>query len=276
MNWKKIKFLGVNILERNKITKDQVLQSNKKFYDQIADVYDSVDSRRSQDLSYDWLEQINFKISELIKKRFLNEEIIFVDAGAGSGFLSKKAKKYFRNIHLIDLSPAMLDKIQIDNANKIVGDCTKMPFQDQTIHCVGAFATLHHLYDPLDFFKDAYRVLKPGGFVYTDHDIEYKFVRYFKIPLKIYRYFFDHGPKYISACPECSITDYELSEYHGEIGISGEKLVKALRLIGFTTIEVSYHWEGGGFPEKILGFLKLKKFLSRAGFAPNLRIIASK
>lgn len=262
-------------MNKNKLTKDDVIKSNEIFYDKIATVYEKVDTRRGTDLDYSWLSEINENIHRSLASRF-SEELLFVDAGAGSGFLSEKAQKFFRNISLIDLSQAMLDRIHIPNAKKIRGDCSHMPFESNSIHYVGAFATLHHLYDPNEFFKEAFRVLKPGGFLYTDHDIEKSFVRNFKIPLSIFRFFYDHGPKYIAACPESKMEEYEISEFHGGTGLSGKVIVQQLKDAGFSKVEAFYHWEGGGTPEVIVRKAGLKKLMSRRGFAPNLRIIAQK
>jgi len=262
-------------VEKNEISKEEVIQSNKNFYDLIAGVYEKVDTRRNRGLDYSWLRKINDEIFHSLKERF-SGELEFVDAGAGSGFLADQAKEYFKKISLIDLSAPMLDKINIPNAKKIVGDCTQMPLPDNSVHYIGAFATLHHLFEPRDLFTEAFRVLKNGGVFYSDHDIEESFVRHFKVPLKVFRFFNDHGPKYIAACPQSKMKDYEISEFHGGTGLSGRKLLAQLKEIGFSEINVTYHWNGGGAPEKILDFLKIKKLLSREGFAPNLRIIARK
>lgn len=263
-------------MKSTRISKEDVITSNERFYDQISSVYDTVDSRRSDGLDHNWLRSIIQSIHNRLNISFADQELTFLDAGAGSGFLSYMCNDYFSQNYLVDLSQKMLDRIEIKNSIKIKADCDSIPLDDETIHFIGAFATLHHLYQPLDFFKESFRLLKKDGIIYTDHDIEQSFVKNFNLPLKIYRYFFDHGPKYIEASPESTIEDYEISEFHGDTGLCGSELEKELYKIGFREVRATYHWCGGGVPEKILSLMGLKKILSRRGFAPNLRIIAKK
>ena len=155
---------------------DKVLQTNLKFYESIADVYDGIDSRRKDNIQHEWFEAVLDKIQENIKSTALMDAV-FLDAGAGSGFLSYRAEKRFKNIILQDLSQKMLDRINIPRAKKIAGDCTEIALPDNSVDAIGAFATMHHLYDPVRFFKEASRLLKPGGVLYTDHDIEKSFIK---------------------------------------------------------------------------------------------------
>lgn len=263
-------------MNKKDFSKDDVIRSNEVFYDKIASVYEKVDSRRNSGLDFQWLKSINKAIRNQLDEKFPGTKHVFVDAGAGSGFLAENAKEYFSDITLIDLSKAMLDRIDIPGARKIQGDCSRMPLEPDSVHYVGAFATLHHLFDPEEFFREAYRVLATGGILYTDHDIEKSFVSIFKLPLLIFRFFYDHGPKYIHACPESKMEDYEISEFHGGTGLSGKVIVGQLKSIGFSKIRVEYHWDGGGMPEKIVTKLALRSLMSRRGLAPNLRIIAEK
>ena len=59
-------------------------------------------------------------------------------------------------------------------------------------------------------------------------------------------------------------------------GLDDEQLSKLLRKIGFTSIQIEFHWDGLGVLTKLLDFLHIKKWLSQRGLAPLLRIIAQK
>jgi len=253
----------------------KVSEANKNFYDQIASIYDQVDSRR-REIKHEWIDQVLIHCREILTKKFPQESFSFLDAGTGSGLLALQAKNYFNNLILVDISQAMLDQIKLENSKKIVADCASIPLEENSVHMIGAFATLHHLFRPKTFFLEAKRILKVGGILYTDHDIEENFVNNFNFPLKVYRKLFDHGINYLERCPEAKKVDYELSEFHGEKGLSGKKLAADLESLGFKVLELTFHWQGMGIPGKIINSLTLNNLFNREGMSPIIRIIAQK
>lgn len=252
---------------------NKVATANKNFYDQIASVYDQIDSRRGEN-KHEWIDQVFTHALGLLDKK--SGSPTFLDAGSGSGFLAMKAKEYFKDLVLVDISPAMLEQIPITGQRKIVADCANIPLPDASVDMIGAFATLHHLYSPRDFFKEAARLLKKGGLLYTDHDIECHFVDNFKLPLSLYRHFFDHGIDYLKVCPQAQAEDYHLSEFHGDNGLNAALLKKELEELGFSCLELTYHWQGMGLPGKVIEFSTLDSLFNRPGMAPVFRLIARK
>ena len=254
---------------------DEVAIANKRFYDQIADGYDQVDTRRKGTVDHSWVEPILDKILSLLAERDGGtKDPAFLDAGSGSGFLALRAHRRFKNMAMVDISQKMLDRIDLPGTEKICSDVCSIPVEDASYDVVGAFATLHHLRSPEIFFKEAFRILRPGGVLYSDHDIESKFVRQFRPLLQIYRALFDHGKGYLKCCPDASKEDYLLSEYHGDKGLSGPELEAQLRSIGFNIIEVLYHWEGMGPLASVLE--KFGMTSKRRGLGPVVRILAVK
>ena len=256
----------------------EVLSANQRFYEAIAGVYDAVDSRRNAGEEHRWVTDILAREREALIQRQGRPaaSLRLVDAGAGSGFLGVRASELFQQPILVDISPAMLRRIALPGALKLAADCAHLPLANASVDMVGAFATLHHLHSVEPFFEEALRVLRPGGVLYCDHDIEAGFVRRFGLPLRAYRLCFDHGRDYLRACPSATQRDYELSEFHGGRGLSGPTLVAALERIGFGAVTATYHWEGMGLPATLLEHLGLKRLASRRGFAPILRLIARK
>ncbi|MGZ3712614.1 MAG: class I SAM-dependent methyltransferase [Bdellovibrionota bacterium] len=251
---------GISSEQKNR---SAVLEANRRFYEAIAGVYEKVDQRRSAERDHGWLRAI-------LKDLRLHCEApnpVFLDLGAGTAFLAKLALEEFPRVIAADLSPAVLAHIDDVRIEKICAPCEKLPLEKESIAVVGAFATLHHLYEPEETFREAYRVLQHGGFFYSDHDIEKTFVSRFRWPLSIYRYFFDHGHEYLAHCPQLTATDYALTECHGETGLDGNALAEALRKIGFREVNIAYHWKG---------LLPLNPFWQARGFSPLLRIIAKK
>ncbi|MCO5144472.1 MAG: class I SAM-dependent methyltransferase [Oligoflexia bacterium] len=248
--------------DKSQNTEHEVQEANRKFYDSTANSYDEIDTRRKM-AWYPWLH----KILKEIRKEISEPKAIIADAGAGSGFLLNHANDIFEEKIAIDISTAMLDQIKLTGCKKLLGACENLPLENNSVDLVTAFATLHHIHSPEKVFQEAFRVLRPNGFFYSDHDIETKFISNWKIPLKIYRSFFDHEKSYLEKNPNLNHQDYSLTEFHGNSGISGQDSLKKLTELGFTNIRINFHWQGLlpiEFPWKI------------RGLSPILRIIAQK
>jgi ubiquinone/menaquinone biosynthesis C-methylase UbiE len=270
-------FMDSQVDTSSSIYQDEVAKANQRFYDQIAEVYDEVDRRRGGHIDHSWVDGVLNNILEILAStKEEPRELSFLDAASGSGFLAQRARNFFPRMTLLDISQNMLKRIDLPGTLKVCSDTRFIPAKESSFDVVGGFATLHHLKSPKNFFQESFRVLRPGGVLYTDHDIESQFVNNFRPMLWLYRKFFDHGKDYLKYCPESNEQDYLLSEYHGEDGLSGPKLAKQLSEVGFQVKEVIYHWEGMGSVARFLRSLGLSGLLKRRGLAPIVRLIAVK
>ena len=264
-------------IDTSSVYQDDVAKANQRFYDQIAGIYDEVDRRRGDHIDHNWVDGVfNNLLEILVSSKEEVSELSFLDAASGSGFLAQRARKFFPRITLLDISRNMLKRIDLPETLKVCSDTCFIPAKESSFDVIGGFATLHHLKSPKKFFQESYRVLRPGGIIYTDHDIESQFVKNFRPMLWLYRKFFDHGKDYLKQCPESSELDYLLSEYHGEEGLSGPKLAEQLSEVGFQIREIAYHWEGMGPAASFLEKLGFSGILKRRGLAPVIRLIAVK
>jgi SAM-dependent methyltransferase len=94
-----------------------------------------------------------------------------VDIGTGPGFIAIMLSKLSgQPVKAVDIAPNMLKKAD-EFARKekgaqietIEADCGDLPFEGASIDLAVAVSLIHMLDDPLPFFKELRRVVKPGG-----------------------------------------------------------------------------------------------------------------
>ena len=97
-----------------------------------------------------------------------------LDVGCGFGGTVAHINENYQGMELVGLN---LDERQLDRARKLVlplsdnsiefqqGNACALPFPDQSFDVVLAVECIFHFPDRKQFFKEAYRVLKPGGYL---------------------------------------------------------------------------------------------------------------
>jgi ubiquinone/menaquinone biosynthesis C-methylase UbiE len=93
-----------------------------------------------------------------------------LDVGCGTGFVIGLMADTFEEIHGIDPTRAMLDKVDVSSGNVTVheGVAENLPFADGTFDLVTAYSVLHHLADHRPALAEIARVIRPGGVLYVD------------------------------------------------------------------------------------------------------------
>lgn len=93
-----------------------------------------------------------------------------LDLGCGTGFIIRLARDLFSEVHGVDITPAMLERVDTSSGNvylhKSVAET--LPFADEEFGMVSAYSFLHHVKDYRVVLKQSHRVLQPGGIVYID------------------------------------------------------------------------------------------------------------
>ncbi|WP_217596217.1 class I SAM-dependent methyltransferase [Cohnella sp. GbtcB17] len=107
--------------------------------------------------------------SNLIELSSMGNERL-LDLGCGTGFIINLAVDLFDEIHGVDVTKAMLDKIDLSTGNIKLHNipAESLPFENDYFDLVTAYSFIHHLEDYNPVLKEAYRVLKPGGQFYID------------------------------------------------------------------------------------------------------------
>lgn len=93
-----------------------------------------------------------------------------LDFGCGTGFIINLAKDLFDSIDGVDITQAMLDRVDLSSGNIVLHNqrCEDLPFEDGSFDAATAYSFLDHLADYSVILKEAYRVLRPGGIMYAD------------------------------------------------------------------------------------------------------------
>lgn len=93
-----------------------------------------------------------------------------LDIGCGAGFVIDQLRDTFEEIHGIDATRAMLDRVDTSSGNVTLheGVAERLPFEDQSFDLVTAYSVFHHLEDHRPVLAEARRVLRPGGVLYVD------------------------------------------------------------------------------------------------------------
>lgn len=95
---------------------------------------------------------------------------VLLDLGCGTGFVIDLAYDLFGTIHGVDVTQAMLDKVDVSHGNISLHNATAeaLPFSDCHFDVITAYAFIHHVEDYTKVLREALRVLKPGGLFYID------------------------------------------------------------------------------------------------------------
>lgn len=95
---------------------------------------------------------VDSSVNNFINKHITTDEIIALNIGSGNSNISDKVYN--------------LDIFAYDNVD-IVCDIVNLPFEDNSIDIVLNLVVLEHVPYPQKVIDEIYRVLKPGGIIYT-------------------------------------------------------------------------------------------------------------
>lgn len=94
--------------------------------------------------------------------QYLNPDSKVLDLGAGAGIvLQMDFRGHAAKICGVDLDPRVVDNPMLDEGR--VADAGGIPYGDALFDVVFSDNVLEHLNEPLQVFREVYRVLKPGG-----------------------------------------------------------------------------------------------------------------
>jgi ubiquinone/menaquinone biosynthesis C-methylase UbiE len=178
-----------------------------------------------------------------------------LDLGCGTGFVIDLVRGQLEEIHGVDVTQRMLDRVDRSGPAKITLTCGDVATFDpgpMPFDLVTSYSVLHHLYDVEPTMRTAYRALKPGGVYYTDLEPNRAFWRELsKVSAS------DPLVHPVVQAEVKKIADHEtaseigvdretldLAEYGKNIrgGFDEAELRAMLHRAGFSRVEVTYHW----------------------------------
>lgn len=185
-----------------------------------------------------------------------------LDLGCGTGFMINIAKRHVRRIVGVDVTPAMLERVDRTGPADIQvvnHDTGTYPVAPGTFQLVTAYSFLHHLAELLPTFGTASRALAPGGKFYADLDPNF----YFWDSIYKLERGGDYHPLVRREIEAVTFKDEEIEAKfgvsrevfnHAEFGkdmaggFKEETLRQQLLEAGFARVEFHYHWFlGEGF-----------------------------
>jgi ubiquinone/menaquinone biosynthesis C-methylase UbiE len=179
---------------------------------------------------------------------------VLLDIGCGSGFMLNIAKKYFKRVVGIDITQAMLDKVDLSSGNieLKLADSSSLPFNDKSFDVCTAYGFLHHLPELDSTFKEVSRCLKVGGVFYADQDPNYycrreidrlrteKCSEVLQSEINSIRNVYNElRDKY--GLDENTV---KLAEFQKLVrgGMKEESVIKSLKRAGFSEVDFDYQW----------------------------------
>jgi ubiquinone/menaquinone biosynthesis C-methylase UbiE len=178
-----------------------------------------------------------------------------LDFGCGTGFIINLAKKYVDEIVGVDVTQAMMDKVDRSGKAKItlVKSDTGAFKTDRAFDVVTGYSFLHHLYDIRPTIQATYRALKPGGICYFDLDPNY----YFWEQIHLLKRDGQYDPMVKREIEMVAFKDEDIhkkfnidkevfnsAEYGKNIagGFKEEFLKEVLADVGFSQVDFFYYW----------------------------------
>jgi ubiquinone/menaquinone biosynthesis C-methylase UbiE len=183
-----------------------------------------------------------------------------LDVGCGTGFIIALAKDLFAEIHGVDVTQAMLDRVDRAGGNVTLHRCVaeRMPFADRYFDAASAYSFVHHLGDYEEVLREVHRVLRPGGVFYIDLEpnrafwaaigaAEAALARFAAAPSDIVRREIDsvlHTDDRVQRELDIPAETFNLAEYYKDIrgGIDADEFRAAARACGYSSCEVRPEW----------------------------------
>ncbi len=138
------------------------IDANKIVYAKAAEKYNELEPH--------FFPENQLKVKNILKDIRQKSGPKLLDIGCGTGFIINLGKDLFFEIHGVDVSTEMLNRVDISSGNITLHnmEVENLLFENDYFDAVVAYAVLHHLEDYETALKEVYKVLKDDGIFYID------------------------------------------------------------------------------------------------------------
>ena len=138
------------------------IEANKIVYAKAAEKYNELEPH--------FFPENQLKVKNILKTIRQQSGPKLLDIGCGTGFIIDLAKDLFAEIHGVDISIEMLNRVDTSSGNITLHniEIENLPFENEYFDTVTAYAVLHHLEDYETVLNEVYKVLKHNGIFYVD------------------------------------------------------------------------------------------------------------
>lgn len=163
---------------------NDIVNFNIRAHDEIASKYDEEHVEIFSPIEQQRIQRVVREICLRLKKASSEKKTV-LDFGAGTGNLTHHLLGLGVSVIAADVSPGCLDVVkkkydgQADFATTLVlngHDLKEM--EDNSIDMIATYSVLHHVPDYLKIVREFVRVVKPGGIIYIDHEVDETYWKY--------------------------------------------------------------------------------------------------
>lgn len=240
----------------------KVIAANRRYFDAVAPTYDQDPAQRYGCYHKNSRERYR---AFLKANRSLVCRGLVVNLGCGTGNMMAMEETLGLKPIGVDISAQMLRQAKRVSRRLIQADVHRFPFSDGSVSLASCFLLLHHVYDHALFLSEVYRILMPGGVLFSDYDPNFypsAFAKDHGVVGALWKLRRKISYRVMKVGTEIDLETARLADYYSEIvpGLKGEDLTQALRRCGFVSVQAIAHSDGPSLAQPAHGRLPHKIF----------------